>query len=123
MKTTHVIKLLAITVCALLTSCAVPAATSPSVSLQDSIIYAAKAARAAGASELTYEATVTTNSETQVSVVVPIGPVAPTIGGKYSTGVGSKITIKVPIKTAAAAKPTGQKFEVNNRTLETQLVQ
>lgn len=124
MKTPNLAFLSLLCVSLAVTSCTgLPPGKSETVRLEDAIIAAAKSAKAAGASKLTYEATITTNKETQATVVVPVGPLAPSLGGKITSAVGSKITVEVPIQTAAAATPSGQKFEINNQTLEFHAIQ
>lgn len=88
------------------------------VSLQDSVIAAAKAAKAGGAKTMTYEASVTTVAKGEVAIVVPVGVVAPGFGGSYQRTVGSKVTIVVDIAETAKKESSGQEYRLNTRTLQ-----
>ncbi|BCX48083.1 hypothetical protein HAHE_19910 [Haloferula helveola] len=90
------------------------------VSLKDSVIAAAKAARESGAESMTYEASVTTTTKGEVSVIIPVGAYSPTFGGSVQTAVGSKVTIKVDTSEASGRTPSGIIYELDTRTLEAQ---
>ena len=107
-------------VCAsLLPSCCL---TKPPVvettSLRDAVIAAAKEAKAAGAKTLQYEASITTTSKGEVSVVIPLGAYAPSFGGSVQQAVGSKVVITVEIDSTARKQPSGVNYLLDTRTLE-----
>lgn len=88
------------------------------VSLQDSVIASARAARAGGAKTMTFEASVTTVAKGDVAIVIPIGVVSPGFGGGYQRTVGSKVTIVVDIVQTAKKETSGREFRLNTRTLQ-----
>jgi hypothetical protein len=102
-------------------SCAssIPTANIESVELRDSIIAAAKAAQEAGGSELTYEASIAVSTETGAAVVVPIGQLAPSFSASRGTVAATKVTITVPIKSAAKQTPTRRVYQIDRQTLRT----
>jgi hypothetical protein len=98
-------------------SCETTRQTIPAVSLGDAVIAAAKEARNAGATKLTYEASNVTTYGSEGSVVIPIGPVGPSFGLNRSHSTGSTVSIEVDVAGAASRQPTGRRYSVDRSTL------
>lgn len=101
-----------------LSPCTVSQTEIKTIPLRDAVIYAAREAKAAGATQYAYEANVVNTAEEDGSVVVPLLPVTASLGGKLTQQVGAKITITGYIMSEATKVPTGKAFLLNVNTLK-----
>lgn len=92
------------------------------VKLGDAIISAAKEARRAGATKLTYTASVSATDAADAAVVVPIGNLSPGFGFSRNRTTTSKVVIDVPIQAVAKKRVSGEQYRLNLRTLNAQKI-
>jgi len=88
-------------------------------SLKDTLLAIRKQAEAAGASKVTYEASVVTTTAGDVSLVVPVAP-SPSIGFTGKRQVGSKVSIELDLKQPKQAQeqPSGKRYLLDLKSLK-----
>jgi hypothetical protein len=89
-------------------------------SLKDTLLAVRNQAEAAGASKITYEASVVTTAQGNLSLVVPVVVASPTIGFTGKREVGSKVTIELDLKQQKQAleQPSGKRYLLNLKSLK-----
>jgi hypothetical protein len=88
-------------------------------SLKDTLLAIRKQAEAAGASKVTYEASVVTTAQGDLSLVVPVVTL-PTIGFTEKRQVGSKVSIELDMKQSKQTQeqPSGKRYLLNLKSLK-----
>jgi hypothetical protein len=87
-------------------------------SLKDTLLAVRNQAEAAGASTVTYEASVVTTAQGNLSLVVPV-VTSPTIGFTGKREIGSKVTIELDLKQQKQVleQPSGKRYLLNLKSL------
>jgi hypothetical protein len=100
--------------------------------LGDAVMAAASEAKRAGASQLTYEASVTNTAEGggSAAIVVPTSPVSYSLAGKASQAATTKVIVTVPLTSPSQAKAirtfersTPELYELDLSTLNARRIQ
>jgi hypothetical protein len=88
-------------------------------SLKDTLLAVRNQAEAAGASKVTYEASVVTTAQGNLSLVVPV-VTSPTIGFTGKREIGSKVTIEMDLKQQKQAleQPSGKRYLLDLKSLK-----
>jgi hypothetical protein len=88
-------------------------------SLKDTLLAVRNQAEAAGASKVTYEASVVTTAQGDLSLVVPV-MTSPAIGFTGKREVGSKVTIELDLKQQKQAleQSSGKRYLLNLKSLK-----
>jgi hypothetical protein len=91
-------------------------------SLKDTLLAVRAQAEAAGASKVTYEASVVTVAQGNLSLVVPV-ITSPAIGFTDKRQVGSKVTIELDMKQPKQEQPSGKRYLLDLKSLKAKELQ